>query len=434
LATRNASGTSSSVTSITVNVPLPAGQVSGTVISSTTVRLSAIVSIPPALPVRQGLQRLKGSAKVEIRKSIGPDIWVDVACQVVSARATWGSNKSRGILSQADAGTLELELYDPDRILDPTNTASQFYGILRPGTWIRLVFDNGGTRFVIRSGYIDSLTHTVSTKTGNIRANDWVSLLSNFGFPNEFLGWNNEAQYTTLHGFAAGIIQQAWNSSFAAGFKPPVTIETDAGVVIYARSNSYTPGSIGPSVWDQISNHALSQLYFGWLDTNDVIRFRDSTYGHQPGISLGVSGPLPLDFIAAIDAGGIYNSIYVPLAGDNAQWTGFDAESAKSVFQWGTKRYTSPPIPSNGRFTQVQYGQAIWQDRNQPAFEALPVRIWPASISEFQQLISLEAMQLVVMQFDSVTPAINLVGRSIGEVINVDSDGWSVELSTWIPR
>jgi hypothetical protein len=288
--------------------------------------------------------------------------------------------------------------------------------------------------FLIRSGYVDSLAHTVSTKLGRIRANDWLSLLANFPYPNEFVYVPPNPRIDSLHAFASDLIADAWKYP---GVVPPITVETyTPAILVYVPAGNYMPGSLGPNVMSHIASKATSVLHYMWLDRNNVLRFRDATYGHTPGIALGVSGPLPLDFVGSVDTSGIYNSIYVAEEEHGATWSGFDSETVRSIFMWGTKRWTSPPIPrksSGGKYSLLEYATLVWQDRSQPSFEALPVRIWPASASELETLVALEAMQTVVMQFDAVTPAINLVGRLLGEVVNVDPDGWSVELATWIP-
>jgi hypothetical protein len=449
LATRNVTGTASGVTVFSATVPLPHGFVIGTAVGATDFRISAVIAIPPALPARVGLQRLVGNAKVEIRTHIGTggadvDVWTDIACQVVSARSSWGTQKSVGILSQANPGTLELEIYDPDRLLDPSNSAGPYYGILLPWLWVRLVFDNGVKRIVIKSGYADSITHTISTKMGSIRINDWLTLLANMGYPNEFLAQDTLLQYSTLHTFTTGILSAAWSPTFVLGggtagspVSLPVTVEAETTPIpIDVYTHTISLGQVGPAVWGWITERSIAALYYAYMDAANVIHFRDSTYGHQPGIALGVSGPLPLDLITQIDASGVSNSIYVVVGSAAAVWGGFDNESKRSAFQWGVKQYTSPRIPPKppGLYTANEWAVLVRNDRNQPAFEALPVRIWPASVAEFEQLLGLEAMQLVVMQFDSVTPPISIYGRAIGQVVNVDDDGWSVELSTWIPR
>lgn len=448
MAAKNLSATSDGVTTIAITVNPPHGFFSGTIDGSTSIVL-VIANIPAPLPARVGLQRLSGNAKVEIRTHIGTggadvDLWTDIACQVVSARSSWGTQKSAGILSQADPGTLELEIYDPDRLLDPTNTASPYYLMLRPWLWIRLVFDNGVKRIVIKSGYVDSLVHTVSTKMGSIRANDWITLLANAGYPNEFLAQDTLLQYSTLHTFAVGILNAAWSPTFVVGggsggspVSLPVTVETETTPVpIDVYTHTVSLGSVGPAVWSWITERSIAALYYAYMDAANVIHFRDSTYGHQPGIALGVSGPLPLDFIGAIDAQGVANSVYVVVGNAAAVWAGYDDQSKRSVFQWGVKQYTSPRIPAKppGLYSAQEWGKLVRDDRNQPAFQALPVRIWPASVAEFEKLLGIEGMQLILMQFDSVTPQISLFGRAIGQVVNVDDDGWSVELSTWIPR
>jgi hypothetical protein len=49
-----------------------------------------------------------------------------------------------------------------------------------------------------------------------------------------------------------------------------------------------------------------------------------------------------------------------------------------------------------------------------------------------RSLIGVQGMNSVIMQFDSVSPAISLLARAIGARVSVDSDGWAVELFTWL--
>ena len=403
---------------------------SSSITAATQFDVLANVSDLQPLPPRQGSQRLVGGAVIEIRTAIGPpDTWVDIACEVVSARAIWGAVKSSGYLTQAEGGFLELEIYDPNRLLDPSNKSSPYYAVLKPGLWIRFYYDGDGSRTLIKWARVDSIAHTITTGVGRISAHDWVAVLSNNPFPS-FARYQDTALLgSTLHTFAKGILDAAWQPVGAILVPMPVIVETEPPTTIAIKP--ITQGTPGPDVWSQITDHALATFNYAWIDPRNVMHFAPLSYTSGGQIIIGVAGPMPLEFISQSDAAGIYNTISVNYNNNGPVFSAFDEVSQLT---WGAKQFTSPPIPPKppGLYTAVEWGEKFRDERSQPAMDALPLRIWPTSPNELKSLIAVQGMNSVIMQFDSVTPPISLVARAIGARVDVDSDGWSVELFTWL--
>jgi hypothetical protein len=404
---------------------------SSSITAATQFDVLANVSDLQPLPPRFGLQRLAGGAVIEIRTVIGAnpslDTWADIACEVVSARTIWGAVKSAGYLTQAEGGFLELEIYDPNRLLDPSNIASPYYAVLKPGLWIRFYYVESGIRTLIKWARVDSIGHTITTAMGRISAHDWVSVLSNNPYPS-LARSGDTSQWSTLHTFATGILALAWQPIGTFAPMMPVTVEYEASPIAI---KGVTQGFPGPDVWTQITDHAIATFNYAWIDPSNVMHFAPLSYTSGGQIIIGVAGSIPLEFISQSDAANIFNNISVNYNNTGAQAWAFDEASQLT---WGVKQFTSPPTPPKppGLYDAREWAEKFLADRAQPAMDALPLRIWPTSPNELRSLIGVQGMNSVIMQFDSVSPAISLLARAIGARVSVDSDGWAVELFTWL--
>jgi len=375
------------------------------------------------------LERLTGGAIVEISRG-AYDIWIEVTCQIISARTVWGSLQSDGLLTQAKPGLLECEVYDPDRLLDPTNNQGPYFAMLKPGLWIRLSYDDGATRTVVSYARVDTIEHQIVSQTGRIRANDWVSWLSNIQFPNDVLGtlpsWTG---YQNAHSFATALLTQVNASAAVDEFQHPITVESMHGpVYITPKETPFVIGSPGPAIWDHFTEMVESQLYYIWIDRANVLRFANKREPSLPGIRLGLKGPLALDFTGVITASGVLNLI------ENLGQTNYK-QDRKSVDEWGIKSFRmarSWPANAWNPASEDEWLNLVIADRSQPSLEAMPLQIWPTSSAELKQLIAVKAMDLMTMQFDAPDPPINLFARCIGGQISVSAEGWSVELVGWV--
>ena len=97
-------------------------------------------------------------------ETVGP--WRAIECDTMGASWTRGSGEYRGLLCAPEDGQANLVLYDPERKLDPKNTAGIYYGQIDVGADIRLRF--GGRQVFI--GRIATLNHEFQFLGGDVVA------------------------------------------------------------------------------------------------------------------------------------------------------------------------------------------------------------------------------------------------------------------------
>lgn len=387
---------------------------------------------PRALPPRIGIPRLTGGAFIQIAEPAPNPTWFDVTCQVTSAQTIWGNGKPQGLLSQsAAAGFLSCEVYDPDRLLDPSNQNGQFYKILKPGLWVQLVYAEGANFTIVAFGRVDSIDHVISSQTGTIRANDWVSWFANEQFPNDVLGTlANWTSYTDAHSFARALIDRVNLMLGVDGLYLPVTVEPSPPqlIPITPIETPFVIGQPGPAIWQHFTEMVEEQLHYVWIDRANVLRFSNLRVGTTPGISIGVNGPLALDYASSIDASDIVNLVQTRIQDDYRQ-------NRKSVDEWGMRVFGMKrdfPFGAWNPATSGEWLDLVLADRSVATLQNAPLQIWPATPDELRQLIAIEAMDLIHLEFDVPTPPIGLFARCMGGQISVTPEGWSVELVGWV--
>lgn len=101
--------------------------------------------------------------------------WWPVDCQLTGFTCDRGASASRSPGVTADAGGLQADLYDPDRLLDATGPRGT---LLSPGVPVRVVARKGAGEAVLWSGTADSWPHDMLTGEGSLNASDVVSHLA----------------------------------------------------------------------------------------------------------------------------------------------------------------------------------------------------------------------------------------------------------------
>jgi hypothetical protein len=103
--------------------------------------------------------------------------WQAVECEVLEAEYRTGAGTESGVLSTAEAGQLDLRTYDPERLLDPMNTASPYFGAIKPGTPVRLM-GKVPTPLPAWSGFLDEGRYQLASQQGRLRALDAIANLA----------------------------------------------------------------------------------------------------------------------------------------------------------------------------------------------------------------------------------------------------------------
>ena len=386
---------------------------------------------PP--PSRVGLKRLTGGARIEIRDGyLGT--WNEVTCQITSAKAVWGSLQTEGLLTNAKGGFVECDVYDPTRILDPSNRAGQYYSILKPGLWVRFGYDDGVSYTVVGQGRLDSIEHRISDDSGRIRANDWVSWFSNFQFPNDIVGTlPNWTSYNTGGSFANAVIQRINTVTQGApdNFQIPITVQ-GGSFYITPEEYPFTLAQPGPPLWQQFVDMTEAAMMYVYIDRNNYLRFRSLLSGYGNGeINLDLTGPQVIDFVSQINAAGILNYI---VNKDKSNYV----QDRRSVDEWGERQFQMTRHFAGGNpapwspTSEQQWLDLVLADRSNASLDVMPLQVWPATAAELKQIINLQAMDLVRMVFDIPSPAVIIAGRLMGGQISVTAEGWSAELVCWV--
>lgn len=104
--------------------------------------------------------------------------WRDVTPESAAVEVKWGADDPQGILTVPAGSIWQVQTYDPERKLDPTNGISGYSAALKPGHPFRVLFKpENGEPWTVRHGFIDEIEFDLNTKTGAVRGSDAVQLL-----------------------------------------------------------------------------------------------------------------------------------------------------------------------------------------------------------------------------------------------------------------
>jgi hypothetical protein len=498
-------------------------------------------------PIPSG-ERFVGGAGIELWDKVAQQ-WVDISCQVTSAKGIWGTDRPAGILSVGRGGTLEIEVYDPERILDPSNLLSPVIELLRPANRFRLVYNSSnGETAPIREGRIDTITHTLTTAGGRIRGNDIVSHLLKQAYSVYYSPTGSPPSMpaaTTLHALAQEVLAAGDpDDSFGVRVETAPVPRINCGY--YANE---WPNTIQTNIWQAICDAATDAFYFPWIDGQNVLHFRshivppstpmvmleaekglwplelalesspDEIVNYVLALGIGVpsapglspvwndEGGIPgagwwgINWSAPASSGGSpvleyefsiswfsyaagWSEPYViatwgPGGANPYHLSGYDPDEStqdglrmylrcRNSSGWGavsTSQVDSPstmaalqeaeaPTPyviSNDPASQAEFGTQTldrqfrylpsdaqqWanitlEDRKDPPVLYTPVRIWLKSEQELLQVLAIEGAQEVGYILDAVNPPVVMITRCVGANIQVDPDGWAVELLTYV--
>ena len=362
------------------------------------------------------------SAKWDQADWVGPG-WRAVEGVTLNAQISWGTDDNAGALSVTSAGSWSIKTYDPQRALDPSNTASPFRRFLVPGGGMRIVYTGTGTDEIVRVGFIDEVEFDMESKQGSIRATDGISLMSKAKVP---AGLADDATAPhTLRARAQWVLDKAQVAYIEVEATPAGEIDPGVGLPIEGAA----------SAWQHITTAAFDALYGVWLDRNGILRFRYFGRAAMSGVILGGGDGIPIDsLVTKLSMENVHNHITATRWGGMVDFGGgggvHEASRPNSVRVYGDLILNRERANPNS----AEWVHQLLQDRGSASVQYDVTTIRPQTPQDLIKLLDLGVASWLTVMVDSHGTKINQTVHVLGGTLeaNVDS-GWSAGLVTYKP-
>jgi hypothetical protein len=352
--------------------------------------------------------------------------WQSVGCDVSSGDSKWGSSQEAGILSIAEASELDLVTYDPNRELDPLNTASPYYGAVKPGTPIRLVGYAPG-EIIAGTGYIDEISYDLASARGRVRAIGGIAYLAQAQLAAGVTLPNTLRARTRAVVAAVGLA-----SITPVEPEAPADPDVDPPVAPYINTDAR-------SAWQVISEAATDALWYVWADPTGLIRFRSwgalldapISVGCPPGDAdpdeVWLAGISTIETTAAGDA--VRNSVRAYSAGTTWQPARTDPISIRL---YGPRPFDVQRVVPDF----ATWADRILADRADAGLDIAVGEVRPYTESELAALLntSLQGPAIIRVRDDAHGEIVDIDVGMIGARIGVTPVGWRFGLATLISR
>lgn len=323
----------------------------------------------------------------------GVDVWGDAGWQDitdigVSVDIRWGTtNPDAGILADQAAADWSVELFDPDRKVDPANPDSPYYPDIVPGLPIRL--SHRGV--VVHTGQAETILRRYSEGMATIRASDNIAMMNRAKVPED----------VTL----ADTMKARAREAIAAGGLDIATPSNPNDYAIPAQ----VPGD--RSVWYWVSEAARDRLVIPYIDRDNALRWRAYSVPLRRGRV--ISDPELVDLqVRADDADRL--SVVACLDEDGVT---VEERALTPTPRWGKRRY-SRDIPTTDADS---WAAAVLADRAQSALRWQPGEIRPLTADAVESLATLEVNEEI--RLESTTSGAAFYARVLGGRIRVTHDG-----------
>jgi hypothetical protein len=355
-------------------------------------------------------------------ETVGP--WRAIECQTMGASWTRGSGQYRGLLCAPEDGQANLILFDPERDLDPGNTAGIYYGQIDVGCDIRLRF--GGRQVFI--GRIAQLSHEFDTSVSptvaiaTIQATGYqgkIALISALSLSLDGFngGWPEENTYARVNRILDGCAVAAADRDIETGGQTILDIDAN-----YARQAG--------SAWDMLLRTMVAEIGSIEITTAGVVRTRNrnTVWNTTPAATLHLgccahAGVIPIhegSFETLRDT--VRNHVKITIEANDVYGP---VEDAASQAKYGLRKYDT----GIGETTIAFSGGAAWP----PYFLARmksPLRSWRLTMRPLTQA-QIDALEGVFLYTSRVHVVIDDVGgdlidlqlRPVGVEWSVDPDG-----------
>lgn len=359
----------------------------------------------------------------------GSGQWNDVQAQVTNFQATWGTDENAGILSMTTAGAWSIQTYDPQRLLDPSNTASPFHSTLKPGGLIRILFHyTTGTpelpsihEKTVRVGFIDTIDFDMFSKTGTIRGSDGIAMMVKGKVPAGLA--HADGVPLRLRDRARWALEKAGITYIEVeDFEPTVEHDFLCGLPINEEA----------SAWQQIATAAYDAQVAVWLDSEGILRFRHFMEPAWENWGLGYGGTAAIDIDTVVTHMDIVN-LYNDVIGFEDQWPeGLKQEvtNQKSIDTYGRMALVRErPNPD-----AFYWAGNICLDRGTARTQYEIGTVRPQSNQHLIDIIDAGMMTTVWLSVQKHGTALQVPVSILGGRIeaNVES-GWSASFTCWVP-
>lgn len=333
--------------------------------------------------------------------------WHAIACDVTQAQYSWGADRSLGVLTVAAGGSVQLNTYDPDGTLDPTNASSPYAYDLFPGSYMRLTYQG----VPIAIGILDSVNYSNASSEGSLDGTDAVGVLSNV----QVVVPQNPP--TTLRALARSLVALAGLRYVSVEPDPP------SGDPAVGALETASDGSVG--LWSAISAAAIDALHYAWVGPDLLIHFRSHGDPIDYGLTLGLDGIPLLEVIGQSTADGIVNDVLAR----GTTGTIYHVSNPDSIARFGRKTIdrSTRRVPD-----PVAWADRVLADRAWASLEYLPSQIIPATAEQLIDLVNMGGMSSVRIRTDLTDPPISVDVRSIGLQVEVSPDGWSAAVLGYV--
>lgn len=353
--------------------------------------------------------------------------WQGVGCEVGEAVYRWGASQEAGILSLAEAGELDLNTIDPDRRLDPLNTAGPFYGYVKPGAPVRLVGLTAAGDRLAWAGFVDEASYDLASGRGRIRAVDGIAYLAQAQLP------EGASLPNTLRARVRAIVAAAGLGALVA-VEPEAATDPDTDPPVSAHDGKSKPA------WQAITDAATDALVLVWLDPTGLLRFRswgalvDAPFAGvgcppddaEPG-DVWLLGLSTLDTTTSADA--IRNRVRAWSAASVWQPAAIDGVS---IAKYGPRPFDLERIVPD--FTT--WAGRILADRADAGLEVAIGELRPYTVTELDALLAAQLLGpcIVRVRDDAHGEVIDLDLGMIGAQVGITPAGWRFALVSMLSR
>ena len=263
-----------------------------------------------------------------------------------------GAGQAAGVFTRPAAGSATVSIFDPQRLLDPSNTARP--GRVTVGSPLTIDVDTGSGPAALWSGRITNVSHDLGSLVTRIDAIDYVESLAAVTLPETVLPAET----------ATGRIDRLLD---LAGYPPLDRDLTTADTIDLATE------TVSGSVWQLIADTAGWELGLAWIDAAGIFRFRsraESWSATPPLLTLG--GPTrPVGRVTTTLAlSQVINSVTITRLGET---TPILVDESESISRYGLRSivYRDAPFTTDLDATEFADDVLAWNDQPRPYLSAV---------------------------------------------------------------